>query len=107
VSSYLVCSWNKVKYHKPYGLLKQLPIPPQSWESISIDFIEQLPLSDSYTDILVMVDRLTKQAVFIPTMKSINVAILAELFIVHIFVKHGASLYITFDHGVMLPVNLL
>lgn len=51
---------NKVKYHKPYGLLKQLPIPPQSWKSISMDFIEQLPESQGFTEILVVVDQLTK-----------------------------------------------
>jgi len=32
-----------------------------------MDFIEQLPESLGYTDILVVVDRLTKQAIFIPT----------------------------------------
>jgi len=48
-----ICMWNKSKRHKPYGLLKQLLIPFQPWESISIDFIEQLPESQGYTEILV------------------------------------------------------
>src|SRR5258707_726174 len=52
---------------KPYSLLKQLPIPSQPWESISMDFIEQLPTSEGFTVILVIVDRLTKQSLFIPT----------------------------------------
>jgi len=43
------CSRNKSRRHKPYSLLKQLPIPPQSWEFISIDFIKQLPESEGYT----------------------------------------------------------
>jgi len=34
------CSRNKSRRHKPYSLLKQLPIPSQPWESISMDFIE-------------------------------------------------------------------
>src|SRR5258708_241074 len=40
------CAHTKVMRHKPYGLLKQLPIPGQPWESISMDFIEQLPASE-------------------------------------------------------------
>src|SRR5258708_6247716 len=39
------CMRTKAMHHKPYGLLKQLPIPSQPWESISMDFIEQLPTS--------------------------------------------------------------
>jgi len=51
-----ICGRNKVRHHKPYGLLKQLPIPLRPWKSISMDFIEQLPPSEGYTDILVVVD---------------------------------------------------
>ena len=29
VRTYNTCMWNKPKHHKPYGLLKQLPILPQ------------------------------------------------------------------------------
>jgi len=60
VRSCNVCGRNKARHYKPYGLLKQLPIPPRPWESISMDFIEQLPPSGGYTNILVVVDWLTK-----------------------------------------------
>ena len=90
---------NKAKHHKPYGLLKQLPIPPRPWESISMDFIEQLPPSGGYTDILVVVDWLTKQVLFIPTIRLLDATILAELFIKHVFSKHGVPSYITSDRG--------
>src|SRR5258707_814316 len=52
----------KAQCHKPYGLLKQLPILICPWESVSMDFIEQLPASDRFMVILVVVDRLTKQS---------------------------------------------
>ncbi len=61
------CARTKVTRHKPYSLLKQLPIPSQPWESISMDFIKQLPALEGFTAILVIVDRLTKQSLFIPT----------------------------------------
>ena len=46
--------------HHPYGLLKQLPILEKPWNSISMDFIEQLPSSSGFTAILVIVDWLSK-----------------------------------------------
>ena len=50
------CHRSKSTQHKPYGMLKQLPIPKKPWNSISMDFIEQLPSSDGYMSILVIVD---------------------------------------------------
>jgi len=64
-----------------------------------MDFIEQLPPSEGHTDILVVVDRLTKQAIFIPTVRSINTVLLAGLFIKHVFSKHGVPNHITSDWG--------
>src|SRR5882724_4900274 len=43
--SCVTCSCAKPMHHKPYGLLKQLPIPEKPWNSISMDFIEKLPRS--------------------------------------------------------------
>src|SRR5260370_2834836 len=89
------CAHTKVTRHKPYGLLKQLPIPSQPWESISMDFIEQLPASEGFTAILVIVDRLTKQSLFIPTHDMVDTPQLARLFLTHIFSKHGALGHVT------------
>jgi len=99
VRSCNICRRNKAHCHKPYGLLKQLPIPPQPWESISMDFIEQLPPLEGHTDILVMVDRLTKQALFILTIRSLNATMLAELFVRHVFSKHRVPSHVTSNQG--------
>ena len=42
VKSCTTCMRAKPQRHKPYGLLKQLPIPEQPWNSILMDFIETL-----------------------------------------------------------------
>jgi len=62
-----------------------------------MDFIEQLPNSEGYTDILIIVNWLTKQSVFIPTHNSIDLEGLANLFIQYIFLKHGLPSHITSD----------
>ncbi len=62
------CARSKAPITVPYGLLKQLPIPNQPWDSISMDFIEQLPPSEGFTAILVIINRLTKQACSSPPM---------------------------------------
>ena len=99
VKSCSVCARNKSRQHRPYGYLNQLPIPLQLWDSILMDFIEQLPPSESFTEILVIVDQLTKQAVFIPTLRTIDTPGLANLFIQHIFSKHGIPSHIMSDRG--------
>jgi len=90
---------SKPQRHKPYGSLKQLPIPERPWNSISMDFIEKLPSSSGFDTILVIVDRLTKQVIFIPAHDTITSADLACLFILHVFSKHGIPSHVTSDRG--------
>jgi len=45
------------------------------------------------------VDRLSKQAIFIPTHDTITSAELARLFITHVFSKHGVPSHVTSDRG--------
>jgi len=90
---------SKPQRHKPYGSLKQLPIPEQPWNSISMDFIKKLPLSSRFDTILVIVDWLTKQAIFIPAHNTITSTDLAHLFVLHVFPKHGVPSHITSDRG--------
>jgi len=99
VSTCATCKCSKTPRHKPYGLLKQLPIPTRPWNSISMDFIEHLPSSSGFTSILVIIEQLTKQGIFIPTYDTITSAQLAELFVLHVFSKHGIPSNITSDRG--------
>ncbi|MBW0581801.1 hypothetical protein O181_121516, partial [Austropuccinia psidii MF-1] len=99
VSSCQQCSRNKNIHHKKFGLLKHLPIPNGPWNCLSMDFITQFPLSNSFDSILVIVDGFSKMAVFIPTMSSITSLDLAHLFIKNIFSKHGLPSSIVSDRG--------
>ena len=65
-----------------------------------MDFIEQLPtFSNGFTAILVVVDHFTKQSIFILTHDTITSAQLAELFVIHVFSKHGVPCHVTSDRG--------
>lgn len=53
--------------HVPYpGLLQPLPVPEQAWQVVSLDFVEGLPQSIRFNCILVVVDKFTRYAHFIP-----------------------------------------
>jgi len=64
-----------------------------------MDFIEKLPSSSSFDTILVIVDRLSKQAIFIPTHNTITSTELAHLFVTYVFSKHRVLSHVTSDRG--------
>ncbi len=103
VSGYIAscsgCKQAKSIHHKPFGPLRFLPIPEWPWSSISMDFIEGLPLSEGHDMILVVVFRLTKMALFIPTFKTATSIDLARLFLRNVFSKHGIPQDIISDRG--------
>ena len=56
-------------------------------------------LYSGYTAFLVVVDHLTKQAIFIPTHNTVTSANLAKLFVLHMFSKHSIPSHITSNCG--------
>jgi len=59
-----------------------------------MDFIEKLPSFSGFDTILVIVDCLSKQAIFISTHDTITLAELACLFIIYVFSKHRVPSYV-------------
>jgi hypothetical protein len=84
------CQRNKANNQLPAGLLQPLPIPGVAWQSLSMDFVVDLPTTDQQHDsIMVVVDRLTKMVHLAPCKKTATAADVAWLFVNHVFKAHG------------------
>jgi len=59
VQSCSICAQAKPDRSSYPGLLQPLPVPKSSWEVISMDFVEGLPLSGSTIIIMVVMDKFT------------------------------------------------
>ncbi len=94
-----VCCRSKESRHKPYGFLQPLPISSRPWSSISMDFITDLPNSNGFTCILVVVDRLTKMCNLIPFKSIPSSEETAIAFRNSIFRSHGLPDEIITDRG--------
>jgi len=64
-----------------------------------MDLIEQLPALAGHTIILVIIDQLSKQGIFIPTHNTLTVVQLASLFVLHVLSKHRVLGHVTPDHS--------
>src|SRR5205823_5372699 len=78
----------KPVHHKQFGQLQFLPVPAHPWSSISMDFIEELPTLDGFNMILVVVNHLTKMALFMTCHKEAMTLNLTDLFLCNVFAKH-------------------
>jgi len=87
------CQGKAISNHKPYGKLEPLPVPTRPWHQISLDWITHLPTScigtDEFDSILVVVCRMTKMAVFIPTRSNTTAEEFARLFHKYVELWYG------------------
>jgi len=93
------CTRIKLACHVPYGLLKPLQVPFRKWLSISLYLVTGLPTSNRFDALLVVVDRLSKMAHYIPTTTDVNSKGIARLFLDNIFKLHGLPDSIVSDRG--------
>lgn len=97
IKSCTICQTVKSFNTAPQGLLQPLAIPGQIWESVSLDFITHLPPSAGKTVILVVVDRLSKQAHFSALANHFTAPIVAEVFVRDIIRLHGVPTSLVSD----------
>jgi hypothetical protein len=92
-----VCQRNKGETIKSLGTLRPLPIPPDIWKDISMDFITGLPKSGNKSVIMVVVDRLSKYAHFCALSHPFTASTMAQIFMDQVFKLHGMPKSIVSD----------
>ena len=94
-----LCLRTKVQRQPPTGHLELLPTPDTRWETISVDFIVELPQLDGHDAIMVVVDSLRKRAHFLPVNTTITAVGSAQQFQDNVWKLHGLPTRIVSDRG--------
>ena len=86
-----VCQKVKTDHRAKMGALRPAHIPPRPFATVSMDMITGLPPSgeQNYTAILVIVDKLTKFAIIIPTHTTLSQEGFAKLFVERVVNVYG------------------
>ncbi|GKE66313.1 putative reverse transcriptase domain-containing protein [Tanacetum coccineum] len=86
------------EHQRPSGLLVQPEIPQLKWDNITMYFVTKLPKSSQgYDTIWVIVDRLTKSAIFVPIRETNPLEKLAKLYPKEVVARHGIPILIICD----------
>ncbi|GJW31315.1 putative reverse transcriptase domain-containing protein [Tanacetum coccineum] len=106
VSKCLTCAKVKAEHQRPSGLLVQPEIPQWKWDNIMMDFVMKLPKSSQgYDTIWVIVDRLTKSAIFMPMRETDPMDKLARMYLKEVVTKHGIPVSIICDRDPRFASN--
>ncbi|GJW12764.1 putative nucleotidyltransferase, ribonuclease H [Tanacetum coccineum] len=106
VSKCLTCARVKAEHQRPSGLLVQPEIPQWKWDNITMDFVTKLPKSSQgYDTIWVIVDRLTKSAIFVPMRETDPMEKLARMYLKEVVTRHGIPVSIICDRDPRFASN--
>ncbi|GJS90886.1 putative reverse transcriptase domain-containing protein [Tanacetum coccineum] len=106
VSKCLTCAKVKAEHQRPSGLLVQPKIPEWKWDNITMDFVTKLPkTSQGYDTIWVIVDRLTKSAIFTPMRETDPLDKLARMYLKEVVTRHGIPVLMIYDRDPRFASN--
>jgi transposase InsO family protein len=93
------CARMKPSNLAPPGKLRPLELPNIPWAEVTVDFTTDLPLSNGFDSILVVVDRFSKEVEFIPCNKTTTALDTAQLYLHNVWKNHGLPSSIVSDRG--------
>jgi hypothetical protein len=94
-----LCLRTKIQRQLPTGHLEPLLIPETRWHTVSVDFIVELPESDGYDAVMVVVNSLTKRSHFLLVNTTITAVGSARQFRDNVWKHHGLPTRVISDRG--------
>ena len=97
-----MCRRAKAPRDKYNGALNPLPVPERPWTDITMDFVTGLPECELKNAILMVVDRLAKERVYIPCSdkdERTNAEATAKMLLHNVWRRHGLPSSIVSDRG--------
>jgi hypothetical protein len=100
------CQRVKAEHRHPTGFLQPLPIPEWKWDMVTMDFITGFPrTSKQQGSIMVVVEKLTKVAHFIPLKTTHREADVVDIFLKEVALLHGIPKTIVSDRDPKFTSN--
>lgn len=97
VQACAMCQQAKVEHMKLPGLLQPLLVPTDTWSIVSMDFIEGLPNSHNKIVIMVVIDKFSKYAHFLPLAHPFTALQVAQCYLNQVYKLHGLPTAIISD----------
>jgi len=89
----------KLSRKPPVRELYSILVPKTQWNTLSIDFIVELPKFSRYDTVMMVVDSISKQAHFIPMHTMVTAEGAARLFFYNMWKLHRLPQCVISDHG--------
>jgi len=99
VSTCDLCLRMKLIRQALVGELHPLQIPDSQWDTLSVDFVVELPLSSGHNTVMIVVDSVSKRAHFILTHMTVTVEGAARLFLYQVWKLHSLLKCVISDRG--------
>jgi len=99
VSTCDLCLRMKLTRQAPVDELHPLRILDSRWDTLSVDFIVELPSSSRHNAVMTVVDSMSKQVHFIPTHMMVTAERAARLFLHQVWKLPGLPKYVISDRG--------
>jgi len=99
ISTCDLCLWTKPWRHSPVGELQLLSVPDARWDTLSVDFMVELPESSGHDAVMTVIDSVSKRVYFILTHTTVTAKGTARLFSHHVWKLHGLPKHVVSDRG--------
>ena len=93
------CARFKGTNQAPFGTLNPLEAPHMLWVDIIADFTTDLPISNRYDSILIVIDQFSKEVELISMTKMVTALETTKLYLFNMWKNHGLPRSIVSDQG--------